>query len=183
MSHMTFEKVTSKHQKIIFEWLEEPHMKEFWDNSQAHKDDIVNFIEGRVTPSNYFGGMNSYWIGLLDSEPYAFILTHEENESTDPPEFFKPYLSKTGKTIGIDFGIGNKNFIGKGLAATTLIAFMDYFSTNIEPETDTFLIDPFMNNPRAIHVYQKAGFQIMCEFSQEGGYFDQNKGLLMVKKV
>jgi len=28
---------------------------EFWDNTQAHKDDIVNFAEGRKTPSSYAG--------------------------------------------------------------------------------------------------------------------------------
>jgi hypothetical protein len=42
-----FEKVTGAHLYTIFSWLREPHIMEFWDNTQAHKDDIVNFTEGR----------------------------------------------------------------------------------------------------------------------------------------
>ena len=178
-----FEKANLKHQKVIFEWLKEPHMKEFWDNSQEHKDDILNFMNGRTEPSNYFNGMHFYWVGSINGYPYSLIMTYQENEETDPPDYMKPYLSKTGKTFGLDFCIGNKNFFGQGLGASTLIAFMEYFSSLIELKADTFLIDPFINNPRAIHVYQKAGFQVVCEFTQEGGYFDQSKGILMVKTL
>lgn len=176
-----FEKASHQHQKIIFEWLEEPHVKEFWDNSEAHKDDILHFMNGRKAPSSYFGGIFTYWIGLVDNVAYCFIMTHEGNESSDPPDYYKPYLSRCGKTFGLDFCIGNKEYLGKGIAAQTLIAFTDYFTEKIEPNADTFLIDPFIDNPRAIHVYQKAGFHIKCEFMQEGGYFDQSKGVLMVK--
>ena len=49
---MKFEKVTNAHLETIFSWLSEPHVMEFWDNTQAHKDDIVNFAEGRKTPSS-----------------------------------------------------------------------------------------------------------------------------------
>lgn len=178
-----FEKATLKHQKVIFKWLEKPHIKEFWDNSQGHKDDILIFMKGRKELSNYFGGINSYWVGLSNSQPYCLIMTHEENEGTNPPEYYKPYMLKTGKTFGLDFCIGNRSFLGKKLGALTLITFIEYFSKEIEPKAATFLIDPFINNARAIHVYQKAGFQIVREFIQEGGYFDQNKGVLMVKEL
>lgn len=46
--NIRFERVSSKYQKNIFEWLQESHVQKFWDNTQAHKDDIVNFIEGRI---------------------------------------------------------------------------------------------------------------------------------------
>jgi hypothetical protein len=52
-----FEKASIKHQNIIFQWLAEPHMQEFWDNSPEHKEDILIFINGRMTPSNYFKGI------------------------------------------------------------------------------------------------------------------------------
>jgi hypothetical protein len=41
-----FEKVTKVHLSTLFKWLSEPHVIAFWDNTQAHKDDIVNFTEG-----------------------------------------------------------------------------------------------------------------------------------------
>lgn len=158
-------------------------MIEFWDNSQGHRDDIVSFMKGRKSPSTYFGGSNDYWLGFKNDEAFAFIMTHPEHHETDPPDYYLPYLSKTGKTFGIDFGIGNPKFVGKGLAAKTLEAFMEFFVAEVEPETNTFLIDPFLHNPRAIRVYEKAGFKKVAEFTQEGGYFDGTKGVMMVKDV
>ncbi len=181
--NITFKRAAPSHEAAVAEWLDEPHMKEFWDNSPEHFEDIKIFMGGRTVPSPYFGGMFSYWIGLINNEPYSLIMTHEENDATDPPAYFKPYLSKTGKTIGLDFAIGNPKYFGKGLAAPTLKAFMDYFKREIEPDVETYLIDPATTNPRAIHVYQKAGFLIMSEFTQDGGCFDQSRCFLMVKKV
>lgn len=178
-----FEKAKLKHKAIIFEWLDEPHMQEFWDNCPEHRQDIEIFMGGRVVPSPYFGGMNSYWVGLVDDELYSMIMTHEEHTETDPPEYFKPYLLKPEEVCCLDFCIGNIKYLGKGLAAPTLKAFMDYFVKQIEPRIKRFLIDPFLNNPRAIHVYQKAGFDIVGEFTQEEGCFDQSKGVLMVTDV
>ena len=40
---ITFEKAHFKHKDTIFNWLEEPHVKEFWDNTQAHKDESSYF--------------------------------------------------------------------------------------------------------------------------------------------
>jgi hypothetical protein len=47
VSNLTFEKASYTHRDIIFQWLAQPHVQEFWDNSQEHKDDIVNFMDGR----------------------------------------------------------------------------------------------------------------------------------------
>jgi hypothetical protein len=113
--NISFEQVGPQHKDTIMGWLSEPHMIEFWDNGQDHKDDIVNFGHGRKEPSNYWGGMFDYWVGFKDGQPYSLIMTHEENEASDPPEYFKPYLSKTGKSIGLDFGIGNPAFVGQDL--------------------------------------------------------------------
>ena len=53
---ITFKKATTSYKEIIFLWLAEPHVQEFWNNTQGHKDDILNFMDGRKTPSNYCDG-------------------------------------------------------------------------------------------------------------------------------
>jgi len=53
-----FEKAALKHIDIIFSWLQEKHIQEFWDNSQNHKDDILNFIYEK--PQKYFAGTMKY---------------------------------------------------------------------------------------------------------------------------
>ena len=180
--NITFVKAALSDKETICSWLAEPHMMEFWDNSGEHKDDILNFMNGRREVSNYFDGIFDYWIGLMDGVPYAIIMTHVENE-TISPDHFKPYLARGGKTFSMDFGIGNKDFVGKGLAALTLEEFIKYFAKHIEPEAKQFLIDPDMNNPRAIHVYQKAGFEIVSEFIVKNGFFEGNKGILLARTV
>ena len=115
--------------------------------------------------------------------PFSFIMTHEELNSANTPEHVKPYISTSYRTFGLDFCIGNKEYIGKGLASTTLKEFMKFFCLNVESNIGVFLIDPSVNNPRAIRVYQKAGFKSKGEFVQDGGYFDQSTGLLMVRNM
>lgn len=56
-SKSTFEKASLQHKDLIFGRLAEPHMQEFWDNSQEHKDHIINFMEGRKEPSSYYPHM------------------------------------------------------------------------------------------------------------------------------
>lgn len=175
-----FEKAALSHQKIIFDWLAEPHMQEFWDNSQEHKDDIVNFIHGR--PQHYFCGTTHYWVGFMEGQPFCFVLSDQLLSSQeDLSDLHRDYLSKSGHTIVLDFGIGNPLFLGKGLAAPTPEAFMDYFIAHIDPKADTFFIDPDENNPRAPHVYTKAGFHLVGHYFAKEGAFKGQKSHLMVK--
>ena len=177
-----FEKATLAHKDLIFGWLEEPHMKEFWDNSQEHKDDILNFINGKK--QHYFYGTTMYWVGFLDDQPYCFLLTDQIRiDQEDVTDLHKAQLSKIGNTISIDFGIGNKTFLGKGLAAPTLKAFVEFYNAYIDPNADTFFIDPNDNNPRAKHVYEKAGFRVVDKFTAEKGYFIGDESILMVKTI
>lgn len=181
--NITFEKAALKHQAIIFSWLAEPHMQEFWDNSQEHKDDIVSFMHDRKIPSQYFHGTFSYWVASIDNQPFAFILSDEVLANEDCPELWCANLSKTGKTYCLDFGIGNPDFIGKGLAAVTLKAFTEFFHQHIDSLCDTFFIDPDVNNPRAIHVYEQAGFKMTGEFTMTKGVFSGGRSCLMIKKL
>jgi RimJ/RimL family protein N-acetyltransferase len=179
---ITFEKATLEHEKLIFEWLEEPHMIEFWDNSQEHKDDILNFIYGRK--QTYFCGTTKYWIGCIDLEPFAFILSDQLlTEQTDLPDIYLKYMSKTNHNISLDFGIGNKDYLGQGLAAPTLVEFMEFYKNEIDPKATTYFIDPDLNNPRAKHVYEKAGFELVGDYDPELGAFVGQKSYLLVKNI
>lgn len=177
-----FEKASPKHQEIIFRWLDEPHMQEFWDNSQEHKDDIVNFIHGRK--QNYFYGTTMYWIGLIDNIPFSFLLTDQVLSSElDLSNLQRQYLSKTGHTISLDFGIGNKDYLGKGLGAVTLKKFTAFFQDQVDSLADTFFIEPDEGNPRAKHVYEKAGFKLVGGNEVKMGAFKGQYNFLLVKQL
>lgn len=156
-------------------------MLEFWDNSQEHKDDIISFVNGRTTPSNYFSGIVSYWIGSINTNPCCFILTSPLTPDDICPQILADHRSTTGMTYCIDFGIGNKAFLGKGYASGALREFINFFRNSIDPTADTFFIDPDDNNPRAQHVYAKAGFKTVGDYIMDRGVFEGQKTCLMVQ--
>ena len=176
-----FKQATLADKDLIFGWLDKPHVQEFWDNSPGHRTDILNFMNGREEPSTYANGIFTYWVGSLENEPYCLLMTSEASVEDDLPEDWFSHLSKTGKTYTIDFMIGSKQHLGKGLAAPTLSAFTSYLNREIDTRIDTFIIDPAETNPRAKHVYEKAGFKTVVEFLREEGYFKGIKHFLMVK--
>jgi RimJ/RimL family protein N-acetyltransferase len=179
-----FEKARLKHKDIIFAWLSQPHVQAFWDNSQAHKDDIVCFIEGRKVPSGYAIGQYVYWIAAIENHPYALIMTIKENQGENREPIKAGHISQTGATYSLDYMIGDPEYIGKGLGAPTLGQFLVFFQAEIDPNADTFFIDPDATNPRARHVYEKAGFQFIGNFILGGaGVFAGRKTHFMVKKL
>lgn len=178
-----FEKVTNAHLDTIMSWLLQPHVMEFWDNTQDHKDDIINFANGRKTPSSYINGKYIYWIASFEGEHFAVLMTIKETNQDDIGHEKIKRLSKSGHTYGLDFMIGNTKFLGKGYSAKTLADFIDYFRNYIDPKADTFLIDPDSSNPKAKHVYMKAGFIHECDFKMEGNVSGASKlHHLLIKK-
>ncbi len=173
MDKIHFEKVTIAHEKCIFDWLEKPHVQEFWDNSQKHRDDIINFVNSR---KEICEGLFDYWVGSIEGNSFCLVMTSEILSTSNVPDVWKTHLSKTGKTLSLDFMIGNENYLGKGLAAPTLEEFTLFIKDKIDKSVDTFFIDPNENNPRAKHVYAKAGFKVVTEFIRNGDRFS-----LMVK--
>lgn len=179
--NIIFEKASIKHQELIFSWLKEPHIVEFWDNSQEHKEDILNFIYARK--QNYFYGTTMYWVGLIDNEPYCFILSDIVGYHQELPELHRNNLSKLGNTIVLDFGIGNKKYLGQGLAAPTLQKFVSFYQNEVDSLADTFFIDPDQNNRRAQHVYDKAGFELVGKYDVKAGAFEGSISQLRVKRL
>lgn len=175
MSEIIFNKANLSHQDIILSWLEESHIKEFWDSSQAHKDDIINFIAGRKTPSDYCGGHYIYWIASIDHIPFAMIMAIKEYKTGEINQIKIDNLSKIGHTYSIDFMIGNIDYLGRGLGARTISEFLDFIRSKIDPKATRFLIDPASDNPRAKHVYEKAGFEYIGYFIMEGAVSGKGK--------
>lgn len=180
---ITFKKVTIDHKKLIFSWLAEPHVQEFWDNTQSHKDAILNFIDGRIEPSSYCDGKYIYWIAYADGKPYAMLMTIKETLKDDIGDLKLSHLSKTGHTYGLDYMIGNTEYLGKGYGSRTLIEFIDFLRNKFDKKADTFLIDPASNNPKAKRVYEKAGFKHIADFVMGGSVNGSGKPHhLLIKK-
>lgn len=183
MQNITFRKVDASDKELIFQWLRYPHVQEFWDNTQAHKDDIENFMQGRMTPSDYCNGEFHYWLACHDGRPYAMLMTIQDTVKSPIDPIKSQHLSKTGHSYGLDYMIGDLKSVGIGLGAITLKRFIEYFREHVDLKADTFLIDPESRNTKARHVYMKAGFDYVGDFVMEGATSGAGKAHhLLVKK-
>lgn len=78
-----------------------------------------------------------------------------------------PFLESDGKTLTLDYLIGNKKYLGKGLSYLTINEFKNF----LDDQVSALLIDPESNNTKAIHVYEKAGFNKVSTFVPDEGDF------------
>ncbi len=102
--------------------------------------------------------ITQHWIGYDNDKPFVYLLTSNvfKNDST----VYAKYLESNGRAITLDIFIGDKDYLGKGLAVTII---KEFLLSQFSDITEVF-IDPEKNNLKAIHVYQKVGFQIVGEF-------------------
>lgn len=156
--NIDFFQATKKDKPLIKKWWNKPHVKEFWDNSLSMWENVENYLDQGTKD------IFDYWVGTVDGEPFALLMTSNSYST-----------HSTGTASAIDFMIGNKKYLGKGLAAPTLKAFMDF----LPEETTCFLIDPAAENTRAVHVYSKAGFKEIDRFTPKEGSFKGKEHIMM----
>lgn len=134
--HFTLVQPTQR--ALIHQWLDQPYIKKW-----IHGVGLRNTLNG--LEKSFQGVSNaSYWIGYDQDIPFAFLITSPEGQDI----------------ITLDLFICNLNYLGKGLAVPMMHEFLVTHFSYVK----TVLIDPEVANTRAIHVYQKLGFQIVSEF-------------------
>ncbi len=133
-----FKHVTVEDKDLIINWLAQSHIGEW-----LHGVGLQNLLKNldRFFENN---SESTHWIAYSQNTPFAYLLTTPEGPDA----------------ISLDLFISDTDFIGKGLSVPLIQSFLlDHFSHIKE-----IFIDPEASNTRAIHVYQKAGFQIIGEF-------------------
>ena len=183
MQPFTFQKAETSHKEIIFSWLSESHMKAVWDNSPAHKQDIEVFMQGRKNPSSYLNGVLTYWVGSYEDVPISLVITAPITQDDTTPDVWKHHLCPSGSNYSIDFGIGNKDFLGKGLAAAMLEAFVSFFKEKVDQQVAQFLIEPHIQTAKIKRIHQKAGFHFVSIIRDKNeNLYDQSETFLMIKR-
>lgn len=160
--NLRFEQITNEHKDLILKWLKAPHVAEYF-YGDGLKNTIRN-IELFCKGINNNGDYTFYhWIAFCDDAPFAFIMTSPIVGPYNPEHDYDKWYIDGKKTFTLDLLIGETKFLGKGLAHTMIQQFiLDQY-----PDVDFFLIDPATDNTKAVHVYEKAGFQKVAEFKPE----------------
>jgi len=137
--NLSFEPLKLNDCHILCDWLQLDHVKLFWDDGDRNLEQVIN-----------------HYMAQDSTKRFLFYL----NQS--PAGYIQTYIISNTK-IGIDFFIGNTNFFEKEYATSILNEFIRRYHRN-----KTIIVDPEINNHKAIHIYQKAGFIKSKEFTSAG---------------
>lgn len=134
---------------LLHTWLQQEHIRAFWDDGDRTIQEVINHYMPLTDSTKRF-------IFFIDLLAVGYIQSYIIDEND----------------IGIDFFIGNSDFLGKGYAMIILKKFIGTYCSN-----KNVIVDPAINNQKAIHIYQKLGFCKLNEFNQ-----NETVHQLMVRK-
>lgn len=90
-------------------------------------------------------------------------------------------LDSTENVWGVDMWIGEKRYRGKGIGSQALKLLSDFLIS--DRRAVKVVIDPHLNNPRAIHAYEKAGFKKVKILKKHEWYDGKKVDAWLMEKV
>ena len=126
---------------MLGEWLDRPHVAEWWDDEE---DKLAEIRAAMADPST------QPHVVELDGRPIGYIQCYDPHLEDD-----HPYRDQPEGTLGIDQFIGEPELIGIGHGTRLIAAFADGL---FRQGAVRVIIDPDPANARAIRAYEKAGF-------------------------
>ena len=142
--------MTSEDLPLMRQWLESPHMREWWGEPETELGYIRDMIDGRDTTRPF--------IFLADREPTGFIqywFVGDHQNATWIADH--PWLSELpADTVGVDLSIGDPARLAQGVGSGALRQFAERLTRQ---GYRTIVIDPDPENTRAVRAYEKAGFR------------------------
>lgn len=153
--HITFKPFTADDVPTYFTWCDRPHVKDKWFRpGYEPKEAIGKKIGGTgdVVP----------FVILLDRLPIGYIQYYHLT-----PACWHALQDQPKGTVGFDIFIGEEDYIGKGIGTDVVKAFVQQLSAL--PDVTKIIVDPFMDDKRAIRCYEKAGFVQVREAVDDKG--------------
>jgi RimJ/RimL family protein N-acetyltransferase len=142
--------VQPEHYPLLREWLNAPHMLEWWGNPEQEIGFIIDMVEGRDTTRPFILTVDAKPVGYIQ---YWFVGHHQNEGWTKDHPWLKELPSET---IGVDLSIGDPARLGSGLGSAALSSFVAKLRASGH---ETIIIDPNPANIRAVRAYSKAGFR------------------------
>jgi RimJ/RimL family protein N-acetyltransferase len=146
-----FKHVDATERSLVHHWLLQPHVAQWFygqglENTFKHLDE---FLAGSSSAQ--------YWLAFDKGHPFAFLITSHVDK---PHDELAKWCNSDGQAMTLDMLIGDPSYLGKGYAVQVIHQFLLSQFSNV----NEVLIDPEATNAKAIHVYQKAGFNKLDEF-------------------
>ena len=134
---------------MLHEWLNRPHIVEWWGNERPSMDEV----RAKYLPRVLAAERVTPYIALLDGRPFAYAQSYVALGSGDGwwEEVTDPGVR------GIDQSIADETLLGQGLGTRVVRALVQRLLR--DPAVTTVQTDPAPDNARAIRCYEKAGFR------------------------
>jgi RimJ/RimL family protein N-acetyltransferase len=133
-----FRELTIDDFPLLLEWLSKEHIRQWWNDG----DDTLEKVAQHY--------------GKKDADVARFILTELEGGVEKPVGYFQYYLVSDG-SIGIDQFIGDENRVNQGIGEKAIRMFVELILRRCKPTS--IILDPSLDNKRAIRCYEKVGFR------------------------
>lgn len=156
LEKFTFKPLQESDLEILCYWLDQPHVKEWWNDGLTH-DEIKRKYRNRIGDT-----VVAPYIVYLDDKPIGFIQYYHADKVGDGW-----WPDAVEGTVGIDQFIGEENYINRGYGTKMISAFIQKLFSNLAIKKIITDVDP--KNQRAIHCYEKAGFKFVKELMTPDG--------------
>lgn len=149
-----FEELCALHFQLLLEWLEKEHVKKWWDSDIIYTIDLVkqkygSYIHGYKLVDGVKKNIRAYIVSI-NQKPAGYIQIYNAYDFLNSHE-----LNGLPKNLGaLDVFIGEEEFIGQGLGASTILEFLHM---HCKPYSYV-LVDPDVRNTSAVKCYEKVGF-------------------------
>ena len=167
MTAFTFKSLASEHIPLLHQWMQHPHVRQWWGEGQSwHLDQVREKYQSYTLGYKMENGERrplDPFIIYFQERPIGFIQSYDAFHF--PREGFKieDIWCDTSKSLAaLDFYIGETDCIGRGLGTEALKAFLHQ---HVFPKFDACLVDPDKGNKAAIKAYANAGFSTLLDLS------------------
>jgi RimJ/RimL family protein N-acetyltransferase len=158
MSHFVFRSLTDADLPMLHEWINRPHVGEWWDAPQSFEEIEADYGAQRNADSTTLP-----YIVELDGRPIGFIQSYVAMGSGDG---WWEDVTDPG-VRGIDQFIAEPDLIGRGVGTAMIRAFLEQLTSDVA--VTLVQTDPDPANARAIRCYEKCGFERIAEIATPDG--------------
>lgn len=146
---ITLVPLTTEHLSTLVEWINAPHVARFWDGL-TNLEGVKEKYGPRMAPDR----KTHVFIASLNGLPIGMIQCYKQ---ADFPEWDRTVTVEN--SIGIDYLIGNPDFVGKGIGPA-IISEMVIKAFQLYPACNAVVSVPQQENIASCRALEKAGFKL-----------------------
>lgn len=153
----TFRLLTLEDLPLLHEWLNRPHVAEWWEGAVGYDYVHESFTGDIANP------MIDPMLACLNGEPVGYVQVYRVMGAD--PEWWQDETDPGAR--GIDQFLANAEQLNQGLGSRMVREFVARIFA--DPAVTKIQTDPSPNNPRAIRAYEKAGFRRHAQIATPDG--------------